>query len=246
MADEVPLGTSPVRSNGSQTFARGLRAFLSVVESEKGASVQNIADLLDVHRSIAYRLLQTLMDFGLVSRGGGGLYLPGPRLATLSNAYLPILRDAAKPIMQEVADQIASTVLLFVEQGDEAVAIAMAEPRTASHHIAFRPGMRTPLLRGSAGAALLASRPPAEGESTMVAEARERGYARSHGEVLDGVHGVAAWIPSSEPGMVACLNLITYVESIAESSGPALSAAASRIRHAMPDTLAGMLLTGRR
>lgn len=225
---------------GSQTFARGLRAFLAVVESQEGTSVQEIADLLGVHRSIAYRLLQTLMDFGLVTRGGGGSYLPGPRLATLSQAYLPILRDAALPIMQELADRVASTILLFVEQGDDAVAVSMAEPRTATHHIAFRPGMRTPLDRGAAASALLAARPPYEGEDAAVAAVRERGYARSHGEVLDGVYGVAAWIPLTEPGMAACLNLITYIEPIADEAGPLMREAADRIHLSMPDTLAGV------
>lgn len=231
-------GPKPVA--GSQTFARGLRAFLTVVESDKGATVQSIAEQLGVHRSIAYRLLQTLLDFGLVSRGTGGVYLPGPRLATLSKAYLPILRDAALPIMQELADDVASTILLFVEQGDEAVAISMAEPRTATHHIAFRPGMRTPLDRGSAATALLAARPPVDGEPAGVTQARQLGFARSHGEVLEGVYGVAAWIPTTEPGMVACLNLITYVEGVADTAGPALREAAGRIHQAMPDTLAGL------
>ncbi|WP_336632707.1 MULTISPECIES: IclR family transcriptional regulator [unclassified Microbacterium] len=232
MADRAPDAAKP--SSGSRTFARGLRAFLAVVESHEGTSVQEIADLLGVHRSIAYRLLQTLMDVGLVTRGSGGAYLPGPRLATLSQAYLPILRDAAAPIMQELADRVASTILLFVEQSDHAVAVSMAEPRTATHHIAFRPGMRTPLDRGAAASALLAARPPHEGEDSAVAAIRARGYARSHGAVLDGVYGVAAWIPLSESGLVACLNLITYIEPIADAAGPLMREAADRIHASMP------------
>lgn len=238
MVDETDAVPKPAA--GSQTFARGLRAFLAVVESQDGASVQAIADLLRVHRSIAYRLLQTLTDFGLVSRGAGGTYLPGPRLATLSQAYLPILRDAALPVMRELADRVASTILLFVVQGDDAVAISMTEPRTATHHIAFRPGMRTPLDRGSAAAALLASRPFTEGEDPAITAVRDRGFSRSYGEVLEGVHGVAAWIPLNEPGMSACLNLITYIEPIADAAGPLLREAADRIHLGMPDTVAGI------
>lgn len=235
---EISASSEPTaKGAGSQTFARGLRAFLLIVESDTGASVQTIASALGVHRSIAYRLLQTLLDVGLVSRSRGGLYFPGHRMATLSKAYLPILRDAALPIMQDVADEIASTVLLFVEQGNEAVAIAKAEPRTATHHIAFRPGMRTTLDRGSAGAALLAARAQMEGESLDVTQARERGYSRSFGEVLEGVHGVAAWIPGTERGMAACLNLITYVDSVSDTAGPPLRAAADRIGDALSHTL---------
>jgi len=54
--------------------------------------------------------------------------------------------------------RLQSTVSLFVQQGNEAVAITMVEPTTASHHLAFRPDVRRAadkvgrLLRRQAGA----------------------------------------------------------------------------------------------
>jgi DNA-binding IclR family transcriptional regulator len=130
--------------------------------------------------------------------------------------------------MRTLADRLQSTVSLFVEQGDEAVAIAMVEPTTASHHIAFAPGMRTPLTRGSAAYALHASRPPAPGEPSAVVAARERGFAVSHGEVEAGAYGVAAWIPAGG-GTRACLNLITYRADVADGAGPDLRRAADEV-----------------
>src|SRR5688572_14788960 len=91
---------------GSQTLARGLRALLAVVESPDGVTVQKLAGDLGVHRSIAYRLLQTLADFGFVTHSADGSYRPGPRLATLADAYLPTLRQLALPVMRRVADQL--------------------------------------------------------------------------------------------------------------------------------------------
>ena len=146
--------------DGNQTLARGLRALLAVSDAKDGLSVQQVGELLGVHRSIAYRLLQTLSDFGLAARRSDGVYVPGARLATLAETYLPILRDVAGPVMRALADSLRTTVSLFVEQSDTAVAIAMVEPTTAAHHLAFRPGMRTPLTRGAAGYAILAARPP--------------------------------------------------------------------------------------
>src|SRR5690606_31006282 len=142
---------------------RGLRVFLAIVDSEHGLTVQQVGELLGVHRSIAYRLLRTLGDFGLVTRRRDGAYIPGPRLATLADSYLPALREVAAPVMRNVADRLQSTIGLFVEQGDEALAVAMVEPTTATHHIAFRPGMRTPMDRGSAAYAMLAGSPAVEG-----------------------------------------------------------------------------------
>ena len=146
--------------DGNQTLARGLRVLLAVADSKDGLSVQQVGEMLGVHRSIAYRLLQTLADFGLAARRGDGAYIPGARLATLADAYFPRLRDVAGAVMRELADRLQTTVSLFVEQGDSALAIAMVEPTTAPHHLAFRPGMRTPLTRGAAAYAILAGGRP--------------------------------------------------------------------------------------
>jgi DNA-binding IclR family transcriptional regulator len=222
--------------DGNQTLARGLRVLLAIADSQRGLTVQQVGELLGVHRSIAYRLLQTLADFGLAARGKDGAYTPGARLATLAEAYLPTLREVARPVMRSLADQLQSTISLFVEQGDEAVAIALVEPTTASHHIAFMPGMRTPLTLGAAAYAILASGPAAPGEPAAAAVARKRGYARSHGEIEAGAFGVAAWIPMGETGTRACLNLITYREDIADGAGPDMRRAADevgRLLHAL-------------
>jgi DNA-binding IclR family transcriptional regulator len=228
-----PAGMPSKVRDGNQTLARGLRVMLAIADAKQGMTVQQVGDLLGVHRSIAYRLLQTLVDFGLVARGTGGTYIPGARLATLSEAYLPMLRDATAPVMRSLADRLQSTVMLFVEQGEDAVAISMVEPTTAEHHIAFRPGMRTPLIRGAAGYAILAASPAVPGEPEQVQLARERGYARSHAEVESGQYAVAAWIARSASQTGACLNLITYRKDIADAAGPEMRRAADQVARAL-------------
>lgn len=212
---------------GSQTLARGLTALMTIVESPDGMSVQDLADHLRVHRTIAYRLLQTLASFGLVAHGADGLYRPGARLATLADSYLPALREASLPIMKEVADEIGCTVSLFVAERSEAVSIALVEPTTVSWHLRFKVGMRTPIDRGAAGYALLAVEAEKPGEPAEVAQARRRGYAVSHGEVEPGAYAVAAAIPQVQPR--ACLNLITYREDQAKAAEKHIGPAAERL-----------------
>ncbi|MGI5200177.1 IclR family transcriptional regulator [Spirillospora sp. CA-108201] len=212
---------------GSQTLARGLTALMTIVETPDGMSVQDLADHLGVHRTIAYRLLQTLMSFGLVAHGSDGLYRAGARLATLADAYLPALREASLPIMKEVANEIGCTVSLFVAERSEAVSIVLVEPTTVSWHLRFKVGMRTPIDRGAAGYALLAAGEKVPGEPTAVSRARQRGYATSHGEVERGAYAVAAAIPQAQPR--ACLNLITYREDQAKAAEKHIRAAAERL-----------------
>jgi DNA-binding IclR family transcriptional regulator len=208
MLSHEPSKQSP--PSGSQTLARGLRALVAVVESPDGMTIQQLAAELSVHRSIAYRLLQTLSDFGFVVRAADGAYWPGARLAGLSTAYLPTLRRVAIPTIRHLSDQVGYTVGLFIAEGDEAVSIELVEPLTVTHHIAFRAGMRTPIDRGAAGYALLAAGPAVEGEPEGAARARELGYATSAGEVEAGAYAIAASIPHAYPA--ASLMVMSYRE----------------------------------
>lgn len=219
--------TPPSRQGGSQTLARGLAALMAVVDSESGLTVHDVAKLLGVHRSIAYRVLQTLVDFDLVAQTSDKVYRPGARLASLSEAYLPTVRDIALPAMRELAETVGCTVSLFVAEGDNAVSIATAEPTTAQHHLRFRAGMRTPLNRGAAGYALMAQLPAVAGEPESVARARTMGYAISHGEIETEAHAVAAAF--STPGIRACVNVMTYVEEQAQHAIEHVTACARTI-----------------
>lgn len=226
--EEQPSAPTKVQP-GSQTLARGLTALVAVTESPDGLTTQEVAERLSVHRSIAYRLLQTFVDFNLLTRAEDGVYRPGARLAALADAFLPGLREIALPAMRRVAEELGSTVALFIAEGDEAVAISMVEPTNTTHHLTFRAGMRTPMDRGSAAHALASAGPPHPSEPRAVKLARQRGYAVSSGEVAQGAHGVAALIPTTPPYPVMCVHLITFRADVATQAPPVMMSAAAEI-----------------
>ncbi|NHC23381.1 helix-turn-helix domain-containing protein [Nocardioides sp. IC4_145] len=225
--------SEPRPAQGTQTLARGLRALELVAQGRDGATIQEVSAQLDVHRSIASRLLATLAEARLVIRGADGRYRTGAGLAALATGIHATLRAAAEPVMRELAAELGATVSLLVDEGSEAVALAVIEPPASGYVLSFRSGSRHPLGRGSAGIALLAARPPSPGEADDVTAARERGYAATYGEVEPGAYGVAAPLASAEGVPTACLNLITYRPEVAESAAPVLLAAAERISAAL-------------
>ncbi len=226
---QITRSGAPSTRDGNQTLARGLGTLLAIADSQAGMTVREVEEMLGVHRSIAYRLLQTLGDFGLVARGRKGVYLPGARLATLAQSYLPWLRDLAMPLMRSLSDQLRSTIAIFVEQGTEALAVSMVEPTTSRHHIAFRAGMSTPMNVGAAAHAILAGGPVVENEAPAVGLARELGFARSEGEVESGEFAVAASIPMAEGMPRASLTLITHRADIAAAVGPEIRRSADEL-----------------
>jgi DNA-binding IclR family transcriptional regulator len=213
---------------GTQTLARGLRALQLVSTASDGLNNQEVAEELDVHRSIASRLLTTLADFHLVTRGGDGRHRTGTGLAALAGGIHTTLRAAAGPVMHELAADLGATISLLVIEGSQAVAPSVVEPPGVSYVLSFKTGSRHPLARGSAGVALVAAQSPALGEAANVTEARERGFATTFGEVEPGAYGAA--VPIAVEGLpAACLNLITCRAEIADQAARTLMAAAERL-----------------
>ena len=102
-----------------------------VAAAPGGMTVQEVADRLEVHRTIAHRLLATLADHHLIARGPDNRFRAGGGLAALASGLQSTLRDTAMPIMRELAEELESTVVLLVREGEEVVGIAVATPTKA-------------------------------------------------------------------------------------------------------------------
>ena len=100
---------------GSQTLARGLTALQSVAATPGGLTVQQVADQIGVHRTIAYRLLATLAQFNLVARNEDGRYRPASGLATLGAAFDNNLRQLCLPRLRALADELGGLALAVEE-----------------------------------------------------------------------------------------------------------------------------------
>src|ERR1700751_2406747 len=139
-----------------------------VADSPNGLSVQQVADQVGVHRTIAYRLLSTLAQFRLVAKGEDGRYRPAAGLAVLGASFDRNVRQLCLPTLRALADELGTTVSLLVAEGDQQVAIAVIVPSHVAYQLAFHEGSRYPLNRGAVGSALLATMPPRPGERDLI------------------------------------------------------------------------------
>lgn len=186
---------SGAKGSRSQTLDRGLAVLDLVASASHGLTVTEIAATIGAHRTIVTRLLNTLADRRYVTRDGSGRYVLGSYPLELSRYVQPRIRTVAQPILQRLADLVGATTHLTVAEGDQAVALMVIEPRTATFHVSYRVGTRRPLSRGASGIAILSARPPAPAESPETAQARRQGWALSRGHLESGTMGVAAPIP---------------------------------------------------
>jgi DNA-binding IclR family transcriptional regulator len=210
-----PAKPEPERmAAGSQTLARGLSALQAVATAPGGLTVQQIADRVGVHRTIAYRLLGTLTQFRYVTKGEDGRYRSAAALAVLGSSFDNNVRQLSVPTLRALADELGTTVSLLVAEGDQQVAVAVIVPTHVFYQLSFHEGSRYPLERGAAGIALLASMSPRPGERELVGQARERGWVITHGEIEPNTFGLAVPVRRKLPSPPTCINLISHREDV--------------------------------
>lgn len=177
----------------SQTLSRGIRALELMADSPGPMTIVEIATALDVHRSIAYRILRTLEDHRLIRRDTTGAFSLATKMAVLARNVARSLQSTAIPELTSVANELEMTAFLAVLDDTDCVTLSSVEPRTASAALAQRPGTRHSLALGAPGIAIQSLLSDAElGElKTVRRNLDEAGYATSHDEVIPGLRSVA-------------------------------------------------------
>ena len=108
----------------SQTLSRGIRILEVLADAREPLAIDEIARRLEVHRSVAYRLLRTLEDHGLVGRDANGRILLGARMAALAAGVAHDLQAEALPELTDVANELGMTCFLSVLDHDECVTLS--------------------------------------------------------------------------------------------------------------------------
>lgn len=229
----------------SKTADQALAVLLHV--SEHGpVTIAELTEALGLNRTVVYRLLTTLRLRGFVVQQGRQ-YLPGPMLVRIAEYVEPELRASASSHMAKLAEGIGETVVMHIRDGTDAVVLDEHVPTRHVVRVAHEEGSRHSLAKGASGRVLLAYLPEAvarrvarhvddpERLARELERVRETGYAISHDELQQGVHGLGVPIRANGDRVVASLVLIV---PIARAEGleehlPQLRSTASAISAAL-------------
>ncbi|MGO4298619.1 IclR family transcriptional regulator [Leifsonia sp. RAF41] len=227
---------APTPAPALQTLSRGIRMLELLADAGEPLTIPAIASRLGLHRSIAYRILRTLEDHGLVVRDAAGAVELGPRMATLARAVSRDLQSAALPQLTAVANELTMTAFLAVLDRHDVVTLVTVEPAHAHATVAQRPGTRHPLASGAPGIAIQSVLTdaqwrtlPGEHARDEAELARDRGYATSHDEVIAGLASIA--VPVRAPGQPVAALAVVYVTNDVDAAaiGARLREAAAAI-----------------
>lgn len=225
----------------SKTADQALTVLLELTEHGPMTPAE-LARQLRLNRTVVHRLLTTLHMRGFVTRTEHG-YAPGAILVRMAERVQPELRAAAAGIMSRLGREIGETVVMHIADGDDAMVL---EQYVASQHVVrveHEIGSRHPLVKGASGRALLAYlTPPTIERIVRKAEhpdnlrrqlegVRQLGYALSHDELQQGVHGLAVPVLDRPDHALASLAIIvpTMRASAIAQHVEALTAAAAAV-----------------
>lgn len=211
-----------------KTVERALRLLLLFDKADQRYRVGELAEMLDVDKSVASRLAATLAEHGFLERApDDGAVMLGPeigRLGLLAMSNRHNLVALAQGPMERLAAETGETTYLAVLEGRKAVNIAQVEGRHVVGVGGDWVGWRTEPHSTANGKVLLAfadagiedlslqeftERTITDGDE-LGAEldgVRRRGWATSVGEFEKGLNGVAAPIFDALERCVASLSV---------------------------------------
>ena len=215
----------PEEAAEDTSFARGLRLLLVI--ADRGAiRADDLAMLLDMPLSTAYRYLRTLTEFGFVDRHDGR-YRLGPKLVIGSGSHVTsdLLIRLSEPVLRMLVESQGETAVVMRRVGLSAMCLHQYESRHGIR-VALEPGATYPLHAGAGSRVLLSFAPPEVVEEVIAPglealtpttpsetplrkgldEIRESGIAFSEGELIDGSVSIAVPV-FRDDGIVGALAL---------------------------------------
>ncbi|NYI88288.1 DNA-binding IclR family transcriptional regulator [Amycolatopsis endophytica] len=206
-------------AEGSLTLDRGLALLQAVADADGDtATISELAAAIGASRAAVYRLLVPLAARGLVWRDGSKVRL-GIGVLRLAGQVVPQLREAARPVLRELAEKCGATAHLSIAEGDLVEPVVTVEPSWTDFHVSYRVGARHPIGVGAAGKALTLRR-------------GSRGWATVTGEPQRGTSGIAAPV-RGVPGLRASVGVIALGSLDSETVGPRVVEAAAAVAEAL-------------
>ena len=228
----APLPERPPSAVGS--LDRGLR-LLQLLRDYGSLRVMDAADELDISRSSAHRLLQTLAYRGFAIQDESHVYLPGPSLdaAPARLAWTRTLRALCRPHLEVLSRRSGESVNLMIRVRDTVRFLGTV--RAQSVYATYdRDGVVMPAHHASGGKALLATlsgeeldrlyrrttpggRPPLDESEfrsleTSLAQIAQRGFAINFEETERGVAAVGTAISDRDSRPIAAVSISSHAD----------------------------------
>jgi DNA-binding IclR family transcriptional regulator len=253
--------------NKSATALRALKVLEALAQSRHALSASEVAGIIGVERSTAYRMLMTLMEAGYVVRDQHQrAYRLGYKVLTLSRAMLSgnERTELVAACLREISARTGESAHYSVLERDCTVLVQRATG-TQLVTIDFQVGDRGPLHSTSIGKVLLAYQDPATVEAVInrglprsarntitdpallraeLRKVRAQGYAYDDMEFADDMRCVAVPVIEKDGQVTSGISLSGPVSRYSRQKLRGLRDCAMEAAHQLSLNLGGMVADG--
>ncbi|WP_206539285.1 IclR family transcriptional regulator [Nocardiopsis halotolerans] len=241
--------------NGESVLSRVVRVLEAFDPEHRALRISEVARRAGLHVATASRMVDGLVEHGWLERDPDRRVRVGVRMWELATRSSPALglREAARPVMEDLHAVVGQHTQLGVLQGEEVLFVERLSARGAVVNITRIAG-RLPLYVSSSGLVLLAHAPAPLQERvlagplrahaaetvtdprrlrSLLAEVRRSGYALARGFIDGETAAVAAPVRDSTGAVAAALSVVVPNDGNAAAVVPAVRTAARSVSRAM-------------
>lgn len=204
-----PARTTRLRDASAHEGVAAVERALDVLDAfdpeDKAMGLTVLAERSGLSKSTVLRLLSSLVQRGYVRVAADGRYQLGPAVLRLAAVYQRMVQpdEVIRPMLEGLAAQSGESASFNVREGDVYICLYRVDSRHALRdHI--RPGQCFPLDRGATALVLRAGSGEAGSDCD---DARARVVVTQHGELFEGMSGVAAPVYGMNQALVGALLL---------------------------------------
>ena len=179
---------------------------LSIFSLDKAQfSIKEICEQLNFNLSTTYRILQTLEEYGYVSRLKNKEYVVGTQALYLSAIYTQSNHlEQIRPIVDRIRDMSGETASFFVEEEDKRICLYRAHSRDEIRHN-IEQCSRLELNQGASGRIILAYGKRKNDKQGFYKDIRDKGYYLSINEHNAALFALAVPVVSNSDKFVGAI-----------------------------------------